>query len=115
MGKAKDKRNVECYNFHKAGHYKCDCWAKGGGKEGQSPRSKKWLRGKPKSESASIADDKAVKGAWMAMTEDSLVELLAECNFVELGTSQYHSLPLSSAEADAYAMIETGTITPLMP
>ena len=31
-----DKRNMECYNYHKLGHYKSDCWAKGGDKEGQS-------------------------------------------------------------------------------
>jgi len=43
----------------------------------------------------------------MAMTEDSLVELSAECDFVELGTPQDHSLPCSLAEADVYAMIET--------
>jgi hypothetical protein len=30
-----DARNIECYNCHKLGHYKSDCWAKGGGKEGQ--------------------------------------------------------------------------------
>ena len=33
--KQRDKRNVECYNCHNFGHYKSDCWAKGGGKEGQ--------------------------------------------------------------------------------
>src|SRR5882762_7033078 len=33
----KDKRNVECYNCHKMGHYRSDCWAKGGDKEGQRP------------------------------------------------------------------------------
>src|SRR5882724_5567290 len=110
MGKAKDKKNVECYNCHKTGHYKHNCWAKGGGKEGQSPRSKKWSRGKPKSESASTTDDKAVEGAWMAMTEDSLVELSPECDFVKLGIPQDHSLPFS-AEGDAYAMIETVTTT----
>ena len=111
MGKAKDKKNVECYNCHNTGHYKCDCWAKGGGKEGQSQRSKKWSRGKPKSESASTADNKAVEGAWMATTEDSLVKLSAECDFVKLGTPQDHSLPFFSAEADAYATIETVTTT----
>ena len=29
------KKNVECHNCHKKGHYKSDCWAPGGGKEGQ--------------------------------------------------------------------------------
>ncbi len=33
----KDKDNVECYNCHKMGHYRSDCWAKGGDKEGQRP------------------------------------------------------------------------------
>ena len=32
------KRDIECYNCHKRGHMKADCWAKGGGKEGQRPR-----------------------------------------------------------------------------
>jgi hypothetical protein len=36
----KDARNIECYNCHKLGHYKSDCWAKGGGKEGQRPPRK---------------------------------------------------------------------------
>ena len=35
--KQRDKRNVECFNCHNFGHYKSDCWAKGGGKEGQRP------------------------------------------------------------------------------
>src|SRR6266850_3850815 len=35
--KSKDKKKVECYNCHKTGHYKSECWAKGGGKEGQGP------------------------------------------------------------------------------
>ena len=35
--KQHDKRNVKCYNCHKMGHYKSDCWAKGGDKEGQRP------------------------------------------------------------------------------
>ena len=35
-----DKRNVKCYNCHKKGHYKSECWAKGGDQEGQRlPRS----------------------------------------------------------------------------
>jgi gag-polypeptide of LTR copia-type len=36
----KTDRDVECFNCHKKGHKKPDCWSKGGGKEGQGPRSK---------------------------------------------------------------------------
>jgi len=32
------KKQVECFNCHKKGHVKADCWARGGGKEGQGPR-----------------------------------------------------------------------------
>ena len=35
------KSSLECFNCHKKGHKKSDCWAKGGGKEGQGPRSRK--------------------------------------------------------------------------
>jgi len=31
------KKSIECFNCHKKGHVKADCWAKGGGKEGQGP------------------------------------------------------------------------------
>ena len=30
--------DVECYNCHRKGHYKLDCWRRGGGKEGQKPQ-----------------------------------------------------------------------------
>ena len=33
----RDKKNVECYNCHKFGHFKYECWAKGGDREGQRP------------------------------------------------------------------------------
>ena len=35
--KKRDMHNVECYNCHNFGHYKSECWAKGGDKEGQRP------------------------------------------------------------------------------
>ena len=31
------KKSVECFNYHRKGHVKVDCWAKGGEKEGQGP------------------------------------------------------------------------------
>ena len=35
-----DDSKKECFNCHKKGHMVKDCWAKGGGKEGQGPRSR---------------------------------------------------------------------------
>jgi gag-polypeptide of LTR copia-type len=58
--KPKDKKNVECYNCHKKGHIKADCWAKGGGKEGQGPRPRQG--GTP--ENVAVASDKPKDKLW---------------------------------------------------
>ena len=40
-GKGKQvKKDVKCFNCKKCGHMKANCWAKGGGKEGQGPKKK---------------------------------------------------------------------------
>jgi hypothetical protein len=39
-GRKKPKKLMECYNCRKKGHMAKDCWAKGGGKEGQNPHRK---------------------------------------------------------------------------
>ncbi|EDR10241.1 uncharacterized protein LACBIDRAFT_316933 [Laccaria bicolor S238N-H82] len=36
----KKKTDVECYNCHKTGHISNECWAKGGGHEGQGPKGR---------------------------------------------------------------------------
>ena len=38
---SKNKKDIECFNCRKKGHVKADCWAEGGGKEGQGPKQKK--------------------------------------------------------------------------
>ena len=45
LTKGKDKhacnKDKECYNCKKKGHIALECWAKGGGKEGQGPKGRK--------------------------------------------------------------------------
>ena len=33
-----NKKDTECFNCKHKGHYKSECWRKGGGKEGQRPK-----------------------------------------------------------------------------
>ena len=47
-------KDKECYNCKKKGHISADCWAKGGGKEGQGPRGRK---GTGKKNQANQAED----------------------------------------------------------
>jgi hypothetical protein len=63
------KSNIECYNCHKKGHVKADCWSKGGGKEGTGPRQKGKGKGK---DSANTAAEKDDGGVWMVQVESNL-------------------------------------------
>jgi hypothetical protein len=60
----KSKKDVECFNCKKKGHMKSDCWAKGGGKEGQGPKKKA-------QDSAAAADKQQQPDieAWAAVEE----------------------------------------------
>ena len=74
-GKRLDK-DIECYNCHKNSHKKAECWAKGGKKEGQGPRSKDKEEQKKKTASA-VAEE----GVWMAIANDSGDEQMADNKF----------------------------------
>ena len=73
--KKKNKRDIECFNCHKKGHMRSDCWAKGGGKEGQGPKKKAGAK-----DNAATADEKQAEvdiEAWAAVEEvdqDSAIE-----------------------------------------
>jgi hypothetical protein len=49
------KKNIECFNCKKCGHVKANCWAKGGGKEGQGPHCK----GKAKAKDDALTAEEA--------------------------------------------------------
>ena len=92
-GKAgkKTNRDVECFNCHKKGHKKIDCWAKGGGKEGQGPRSRerKEKGGELKKEvqeAANTAGDE--DGVWMAIASNSDDEEMADNKFDDFEVSE---------------------------
>ena len=59
----KKKRDVECHNCHKRGHVKAECWAKGGGQEGQGPKRKSRAQGG----AAAVAEDQLE--AWAVVEE----------------------------------------------
>ena len=76
------KKNIECHNCHKKGHYKSECWAPGGGKEGQGPKQKGKTKSDEKKETGAVAETKskapaeskgkekeAVDKAWLAMID----------------------------------------------
>jgi len=70
--------SIECFNCRKRRHTKAECWAKGGGKEGEGPCGK----GKEKSDSKALVASanaatstkgktKEVDATWMAMVDIS--------------------------------------------
>ena len=68
-------KDIECFNCHKKRHKKAECWAKGGGKEGQGPKSKAKTE-ELKKEQANTADE--TDGVWMTFTSNSGNEHMAD-------------------------------------
>jgi hypothetical protein len=71
------KKDIECYNCHKKGHFKLDCWAPGGGAEGKG--LKKW-KGKQKETvvKTEVKDDENADVVWMASVEENVQVWLAD-------------------------------------
>jgi hypothetical protein len=64
--KRKNKHNIECFNCHKKGHMRSDCWVKGGGKEGQGLKKKAGVKDDTAPAAEKMADDIE---AWAAIEE----------------------------------------------
>jgi hypothetical protein len=78
------KKNIECFNCKKCGNVKADCWAKGGGKEGQGPHHKGKAKAK---DDASTAEEATDIKAWAAIEV-----LTSEEEDWETDTSQYDAV-----------------------
>ena len=76
-GSKKSKKDVECFNCHKKGDFKQDCWAPGGGAEGKG--LKIW-KGKQKETAAKteVNDDEDADVVWMANAEINVSSWLAD-------------------------------------
>ena len=66
-GKEKEvNKDKECYNCKKMGHILLECWAKGGGKEGQGPKGRKGAGKKNKAHQASEVNASLNDACFMA-------------------------------------------------
>lgn len=73
-GDARDqKKKAKCHNCSKLGHYKSECWAKGGGKEGQGPRGKGTSKVRERNEEA-VAAEAAKDMVWAVVDEGESLE-----------------------------------------
>lgn len=94
-GKGKSKKNIECFNCKKRGHYKSECWAPGGGKEGQGPKDKS----KSKDQGAAASEEKKDE-AWYVYTtpEDSDNESLPDLRSFSDSSSEADGLSEDSTD-----------------
>ena len=75
-GKEKSTPSATCKNCKNAGHTKTDCWAKGGGKEGQGPRGQNSKKGEKKVETAAAAE--------VTSNADEIFTFTCMSNYVEV-------------------------------
>lgn len=100
--KGKSKKTIECFNCGKKGHKKPDCWAVGGGKEGQGPNQKG--KGKAKEAANTVKEKSNLKEeekeeAWMATVKVNVADFKDEGLDVFAGLAD-DELPSTSSEGD---------------
>jgi hypothetical protein len=62
--------DITCFNCDRKGHYKQDCWRKGGGQEGQGPRQNQKKGGCTPKHSANSATDSKDPDSYAFMSSD---------------------------------------------
>ena len=85
-GNNKDK---ECYNCHRRGHISSECWAKGGGKEGQGPKGRKGLKRGHKANQAEEVNTSLNDCAYMAHQNDQSHEISKFDWLLDSGTTSH--------------------------
>ena len=97
------KKDVECFNCHKKGHTKAECWAAGGGNEGGGPKKNK--------KSGDDKDKKSGKKAEVATAEDSQQDIEAWA-----AIESDEGLPAMAAqESDSREMFDSGASRHMSP
>ena len=77
-GSKKSKKDVECFNCDKKGHYKRDCWAPGGGAEGKGPENRKGMQKEKAAKTNVKDDDEDADAVWMVNAEINVRSWLAD-------------------------------------
>jgi transposase InsO family protein len=91
--KNKSKKDVECFNCKKKGHYKSECWAKGGGNEGGGPK-------KPQDKYTSKSKDTVNAAETESSSEDESWAVIVE---VDDASPQGESYNVQSAQTASSA------------
>ncbi|KAG6914043.1 hypothetical protein DXG01_002803 [Tephrocybe rancida] len=75
------KKDIKCFNCHKKSHYKANCWALNGRKEGQRFKKKDQLSDKGKEKKIVVnvkSKDNKGQEAWMAIMESNIEGFIKE-------------------------------------
>ena len=82
-------KDKECFNCHKKGHLKPDCWAKGGGKEGQGPKGRKGKKGNRANQAAEEVNTNLNDCAYMASPFNHSHEITKYDWLLDSGTTSH--------------------------
>lgn len=91
------RKNIECYNCRKEGHYRSECRAKGGGKEGQRPRRlRKDENPKNKGKDTSNSTKESTNTAAEETLEDGLWTVIVDADEASEENNSYDNFKLSA-------------------